>query len=298
MVASAENYAWFTEQCAELADAYRLTLVRGRTPAEVIELLGGTEPIPVTGLQRLPGLTGEARAERPEASGGVVRGGFAGAAEFGDWTLIVEPAGAPDSGDQVVRDQVVRDQAVRELSRGTELVSHSDDEHSDARFVWARDGEVLLDFDPSGGNTRRGSDPDRLVGILERLGFDPSGEDSEATDAAWSHDSRYRERALALAEELSGVHLTLEALETATFFCAALPGPAALELVGSGPAPIPAPRAAPERRGSRAESWDDEYEIDDVDDNGEDGDAEGDEEERDWPRLMAASARRIGKIFR
>jgi hypothetical protein len=234
VAASADDYAWFTEQCAELADAYFITLVRGRTPDEV--------------------------KERP------------GATTVGDWTLIVEPGAPREPGDPTLR----------ELSRGTVLVAHGDSETTDPCFVWIRDGEVLLDFDPSSPAARRGSHPDGLVETLEQLGFDLA---AEGPDEEWSGDARYRERALALGEQLTGVRLTLDDLR---------PQPAE-------PAAIPAPRTAPSaapRRWSRADSWDEEYEIDDEDEFREDDEPDGDQEERDWPRLVVASARRLGRIFR
>ncbi|WP_157410990.1 DUF6461 domain-containing protein [Actinoplanes rectilineatus] len=262
---SADDYAWFTEQCADLADAYCLTLVRGRTPAEAVETLGGRDPVPVTGLRALSGDPASAA-------------GFVAATAMGDWTLIVEPDGVR-GGDEA-----------RTLSRGTVLVSHYRSDGTDPRFVWARDGEIVLEFDPSSPEDRRGTDPDGLAEVLDRLGFQVGGEDAPDRN----YDDRYRERALALAEQLTGVRITLEDLEAATFQRAALgeASPAQPEAVSPAARPSPRPPA-------RGEKWDEEYEVDDEDDDElrEDGDEDGDGE-REWPRLVAASARRIGRIFR
>ncbi|MEV6299660.1 DUF6461 domain-containing protein [Actinoplanes sp. NPDC051861] len=236
MVVSADDYAWFTEQCPELADGYRLTLVHGRATS------GG--------------------AARGGAASGPIASGLGGAAavsELGEWTLIVEPDGVRGDGGR----------AVRELSRGTVVVAHSA-----SLFEWVRDGEVVLEFDPADAGNRRGSDPDGLVEVLERLGFDLSTDDADTVTAG---DARHRERALALAEQLTGVRLNLESLP---------------ETARNRPAQ-PA-RPAAQRRWSRGDSWDDEYEIDDDDEFGAEDREEGDQEEREGPRL----ARRLGRLFR
>ncbi|WP_229073113.1 DUF6461 domain-containing protein [Actinoplanes sp. DH11] len=183
------DYAWFTEQCAELAEACCLTLVRDRTPADVITHLGGTDPARAVGLRRLTEQTGTE---------------FVAATTINNWTLIVGP-----------------EIEARRLSRGTTLVSHSGE-----RFVWARDGEILLEFDPADPAHRSGSDPDGILTVLERLGFDIPADNTETADPNWTSDARQRERAMALAEQLTGVRLTLQLLESASFKHTPLPPPA------------------------------------------------------------------------
>lgn len=264
---SADDYAWFTEQCAELADAYSLTLVRGRTPGEVIEQLDGRDANRSVGLGRLP--------EQAAARGGRI----VAAAALDGWTLVFEPRSATAG------------RSGRLLSRGTVLVSHSTD-----LFLWARDGEVLLEFDPADAGRRGGSDPDGLVEVLDRLGFDTASEDARD---GWGDEARYRERSSALAEQLTGVPVTLAALEAATFTCATLPGhdeagqavPVAAETRRSSGLP-----AEPRRAAAKPEKWDEEYDApidDDWSDADSDDDGEEDGEEREWPRLLSRVRRAL-----
>ncbi|WP_433828683.1 DUF6461 domain-containing protein [Actinoplanes sp. CA-015351] len=269
---SADDYAWFTEQCPEIAGTCRLTLVRGRTPTEVIEQLGGSTPARSIGVRRLT----EQLESHPAR--------FVAAAAIDGWTLIVEPDTEPDM------------RAGRQLSRETVLVAHSAES-----FLWARDGEILLQFDPADPAHRAGTDPNTLTPAMSRLGFDtgeaPAADTDENSsldgDAGWGDAARHRERSLALAEQLTGVRITLEALEAATFSCAALPNhnepghPAAAEVPAAQSVTAQSvPSARPER-------WDEEYDAPAEDDDWSDPDTDepdGDTDDREWPRLVAKSA--------
>ncbi|BBH66352.1 hypothetical protein ACTI_30370 [Actinoplanes sp. OR16] len=251
---SADDYAWFTEQYADLADAYCLTLVRGRTPAELLEQVGAVSPVRSVGVQRVTSFA-------------------VAAASLGDWTLLI--TAAPVNG--------------RHLSRGTVLVSHSGD-----AFVWARDGELLLEFDPADATRRTGTDPDALVDVLDRLGFALSSDG----EGGWGSGALQRERSLALAEQLTGASLTLTALESTTFTCGTLPlvseGQPAAGAAGVVAAAAPARSTVPAARSgarpaAKAERWDEEYDApdDDWSDAATDEDGETENDEREWPRLIA-----------
>jgi hypothetical protein len=252
---SADDYAWFTEQCADLADAFGVVLVRGRTPAEVVAASGDPKPARAVGLHRLTSLPGPVVA----------------ATELDGWTLLLTPRSVP---------------ADRRLSRGTVLVAHAGD-----RFLWARDGEVLLEFDPADASRRSGSDPDGLLEILDRLGFDTAGGDGAGPgdDGGWGDEVRHRERSLALAEQLTGVRITLEALEAATFTCGTLP-----DQPDAGRFSVAEPPRVSARPAAKPERWDEEYDAPTEDDELSDEDeAEGDGDDREWPRLMA----RVRRVF-
>ncbi|MEU8237594.1 DUF6461 domain-containing protein [Actinoplanes missouriensis] len=257
--ANADDYAWFTEQFAELADGHCLTLIRGRTPAEVIERVGGTNPTRAVGVRRL---TGES---------------FVAAAEIGEWTLLFQPDDREGTASE------------RELSRGTVLVSHSA-----TRFLWARDGEVVLRFDPADPSRRSGTDPDGLVEVLDGLGFDTTTAGDEPGPGGVD-DARLRERGLALAEQLTGVRLTLEAFEALTFTRAAAPSPAEAAdqpepaTRAGWPATAESPQASSRRPAAKPERWDEEYDApaEDWSDADSDDDEETDTDDREWPRLIA-----------
>ncbi|NRQ30876.1 hypothetical protein HII36_03355 [Nonomuraea sp. NN258] len=106
---------------------------------------------------------------------------------------------------------IVHDQADR-LSVGTVAASvfaTSDDDG----FTYCVDGELITTFDLYGYPERSGSDPDRLQAEIEVLGMDVDGELPELPGDAVS-------RALALAERVTGVHLS-----PARYAGAALIGP-------------------------------------------------------------------------
>ncbi|MBB2947970.1 hypothetical protein FB565_007741 [Actinoplanes lutulentus] len=295
---SADDYAWFTEQYAEIAGTCRLTLVRGRTPTEVLEQLGGSAQASPIGVRHLTEQLTPATAR------------FAAAAAFDGWTLLVEPDRAPasesdarSSGDSESDTRASRDdepdaRASRQLSRETVLVAHSAES-----FLWARDGEILLQFDPADPTHRTGTDPNTLTPALNRLGFDtgePTTAGSTDSDAGWGDAARHRERSLALAEQLTGVRITLEALEAATFSCATLPthdepghpAPAGIPSAQSVAAQSVAGQSAAEARrpSARPERWDEEYDAPAEDDDWSDPDTDepdGDTDDREWPRLLS-----------
>ncbi|MEU4694242.1 DUF6461 domain-containing protein [Actinoplanes sp. NPDC023714] len=279
---SADDYAWFTEQYAELAGGCYLTLVRGGTPAPLIEQLAATNPVRAVGVRRLASFPGPAVA----------------ATALDGWTLLFTPAPVN----------------ARRLSRGTVLVSHAA-----GTFLWARDGEIVLEFDPADATRRAGTDPDALIGMLETLGFTTTPDEDEG---GWEDDVLHRERSLALAEHLTGFRLTAEALEATTFTCATLPaaGEAARSGAGvsgetvrsgaeAGGETIRGAEAGREtvrsgaeagrtaaRPAAKAERWDEEYDApdDDWSDADSDDDGDTDHDEREWPRLIAKVRRVFG----
>jgi hypothetical protein len=243
VTATADDYVWFTERC-DIALAYTLTLVHGLTPQDVvgrieglapddvIRRIGGADLVPVTGLRRLTEAAA-AVTHRPDAGedGAFHADRLTGLvllalAQVDGWTLVVEPAGALCLDEDVAGP----------LSAGTTLVTHSYSEHSDPVFRWMRDGDTLVRCDPSAAGWREGSDPDRLLGVMERLGFDLGTEELDPADPRWTYDPLSRERAFALAEEVTGVRLTQESLAATTFLCAAVPDPSTTRWLTGDPA--------------------------------------------------------------
>jgi hypothetical protein len=163
-----DDYLWFIEDYP-LGLNFCVTLVRGLDPDEVVTRLGGSEAVDVTGAHRL-----EAAAEKIDYPDSTDEDGsfnadlgtgldFIAATSVDGWTLIVEPNGFRCSSEE----------SARVLSPGGELVSFYFNENTDPVLRWARDGETLVTFSPSGGaGWRSGSDPDRLNPVLQALGFD------------------------------------------------------------------------------------------------------------------------------
>ena len=127
------------------------------------------------------------------------------------------------------------DESARLLSANGELVSFYFNEDTTPVLRWARNGETLLMFAPSqGGGWREGSDPHRLAPVLEALGFDLS-EEYDSDDPRWRFDEQWQARTLALMQHLTGVRISAELLENATFRCAAVPDGHALAWMRANP---------------------------------------------------------------
>jgi hypothetical protein len=219
VTASADDYLWFSEDYP-LGLNFCATLVHALNPDEAIAVLGGTDAVDIAGAHRLDGAAeqvgypdpiGEDAAFHADLNSGL---DFIAAADVGGWTLIVEPNGFRCSTEE----------SARLLSSNGELVSFYFNENTDPVLRWARNGDTLLTFDPSrGAGWREGSEPDRLVQVLETLGFDLSTEEIDPDDPRWHYDEQWQARTLALMQHLTGVRISPEILENASFRCAAVP---------------------------------------------------------------------------
>ena len=121
------DYGWPARDLS-LASGFCFTLVRGLTPVQVAERLGGTELERVEWLRLVGGGDGErAGADRY----------FIGVARVGDWSLIVEDNGALG----------VTQRLVRPLSAGGSVLAYRNDAQGRERLLVLRDEEVVLDYD-------------------------------------------------------------------------------------------------------------------------------------------------------
>ncbi|MEV0537443.1 DUF6461 domain-containing protein [Kitasatospora sp. NPDC050463] len=78
-------------------------------------------------------------------------------------------------------------------------------------FLWAEDATKRLDFEPMFPDSRRGGTPDDQLEAMHRIGFHFGTEESEVDQSVAA--------AFAPADEMTGVRLTPEFLELATFTC-------------------------------------------------------------------------------
>jgi hypothetical protein len=198
----------------------------------VIGRLGGTEAVDITGASRLTAAAEQVDyPDRIDDDGGwnadLSTGlDFIAASPAGGWTLVAEPNGFRCSFEE----------SARLLSQDGELVSFYFNENTNPVLRWASAGETLVTFDPSGGaGWRQGSDPDRLVPVLNALGFDLSTEELDPADPRWRYDEKWQARTLALLEHLTGVRIDRELLEGATFRCAAVPDTHSLAWMRANP---------------------------------------------------------------
>jgi hypothetical protein len=199
--ATAADYTWFSERYPDLADAFCLTLVRGLTPAEVLHR------IDVRQTTNLMGFGEMSRAYHAWATTigndlGKLTELFVAATSVDGWTLAVEPNGFLG----------VTDEIAAALSRGTSVVSVFRNVNVLNYFRWTEDGEVRLRFEPLFPTRREGSDPDSLVDVMRRVGFDlREGDDRDFEN--------FIEAALALMEHVTGVRFTFAHLQSAQYLC-------------------------------------------------------------------------------
>jgi Family of unknown function (DUF6461) len=206
MTATAADYTWFSERFWTLTGAYCLTLVEGLSRAETLKRIGAQTDCRLVGVHQLT----ESAYTKSRWGGEQGVQTYVGATSLGEWTLMVEPNGFLGVTEKVIVP----------LSRGVRLVSHYKNGDSDNRFCWVEDGDVRLRFEPMFAYHRTGSDPDGMVDVLPRLGFDLARDEDR-------HYERYKEAAFALAEHITGVRLTAEILESADFLCGLARLPAA-----------------------------------------------------------------------
>jgi Family of unknown function (DUF6461) len=209
MAATADTYSWFSTLFPALARAYCITLVRGLSPEQVLGRLGGAEPAgEITGVDALvaaaaPGFMAAVRAGSAQASGVE-----AGSGQAGNWTLAVEPGGTLGTTQSVMLP----------LAASTRVVSHSRDASAAAQFCWLENGSARLCFDPLFPTRQSGSYAHEYDDLMRASGFNVAGENEylESTHAA---------AAFALAEELTGVRITLGLLDETPYQCAVVRPP-------------------------------------------------------------------------
>ena len=204
MSATAADYAWFEERPGGLSEAYCLTLARGLTPAQFLARLNARPDVPRTGVGELFEPSMDMWDEVPEKE--LLVGVTTVPGDGGDWALAVEVNGYLGATPEVIVP----------LSAGTRVVSHY--ANGGYSFYWAEVGDIRLYFVPLDPDFREGSTPDALVDAMREAGFDLS-EDGQNVEHPM-------EAAMALAERLTGVRITLEILEESTYLCGIAPIPA------------------------------------------------------------------------
>ncbi|MFF9395296.1 DUF6461 domain-containing protein [Streptomyces griseoluteus] len=205
---TAHDYAWIRTSplFRHMMDCgYTLTLIRGRTPREVLRA-----------MEAEPGGTGEGTAGLVEANDAhraevehdywdesYVAGAFSTLGENGDWTLVLGFDGGLG----------IAGACVETLSKGGRVVAHSTNGGKPIHlFHWFEDGELRTTFE--GPSWRDGSTPDELVPLLREVGFPltPHGEHDESAP-----DVDQKAAVLALAERLTGIRVTESLLQDATY---------------------------------------------------------------------------------
>ncbi|WP_188192101.1 DUF6461 domain-containing protein [Nonomuraea sp. SYSU D8015] len=189
------TFEWLSEERFPLlAGSYGFTYVHGLTPEQLIARLGGRVEhfVPMTANEL------EDQALRRFDDGGL----FFGVAAVGAWTLIVETLAEIAPSEEILLP----------LSAGTRLVSqyYLDVKGLDS-FYWIEDGEIRFAFYAQEGYSEEV--PDELAQIMRRIESDHRH--------AYPHEGP----GFVLAEHLTGIRLTPQMVEGATYLCGSVPQP-------------------------------------------------------------------------
>ncbi|WP_327692736.1 DUF6461 domain-containing protein [Streptomyces sp. NBC_00459] len=220
---TAHNYAWIRSSPLfrhMMEGGYTLTLIRGRTPREVLRAM---EAEPRGTGAGTAGLIEAEGAHRDEVDGdywdeSYVAGAFSVPGENGDWTLVL----GFDGGLGIAA------QCVETLSKGGRVVGHSTNGGKPIHlFHWFEDGELRTTFE--GPSSRDGSTPDELVPLLREVGF-PLTSEGEHDESAPDVDRKAA--VFALAERLTGIRVTESLLQDAVYELGLVPEQPAEEWTG------------------------------------------------------------------
>ncbi|TDB88248.1 DUF6461 domain-containing protein [Actinomadura sp. 7K534] len=215
MTVTAIDYQWINDY-SELADAYCALLARGLSVQDYLRGMHATPCGTVSGYADLERRSSDVWREHPGQQYLIAATTLPG--DQGEWLLGLEVNGFLGTIPHLVEP----------LSRGTRLVSHFCNVNAVDRFLWYEDGEARTSFEPlfpTGLNDSPPDDspPDGFMELMEEVGFDLREENDE-----YERDfSMTTEATFALAERLTGVHLTPELLDKATFVTGLVPHSAA-----------------------------------------------------------------------
>jgi hypothetical protein len=210
----ASSFGWSGDDTSPLGLDFCLTFAQHIGVAETIARLDGGPPIRIVGAEALEDAADLVRKTSDATDGNSYHADrssglyFIASIGFETWTMVQEPSGLACKHIN----------AIAKLSRDGHQATFFYNENTAPQFIWADHGDVLLEFDPSEPGRRRGSRPDLLDDILIELGFDIGHDGSY-------YDPLLRQRSLALMQHLTGVHLSPNQLEDATYYCAAIPDP-------------------------------------------------------------------------
>ncbi|MFF3637199.1 DUF6461 domain-containing protein [Streptomyces sp. NPDC002250] len=218
---TAHDYAWIRTSPLfrhMMKSGYTLTLIRGRSPQEVLRAM---EAEPRGTGEGTAGLINADDAHRGDVDhdywdDSYVAGAFEAPGESGDWTVVL----GFDGGLGLP--------CAETLSVGGRVVAHSSNGGKPIHlFHWFEDGELRTTFE--GPSARDGSSPDELIALLRQVGF-PMTPEGEHDENAPGVDGKAA--VLALTERLTGIRVTESLLQDATYELGLVPEQPAEEWTG------------------------------------------------------------------
>lgn len=194
MNAASADRSWLRDfRRGFLLEGYTLTLVRGLTPREYLDRIGARQQEDCDGFDHFIAQDLEFQDEQDDWGDRMFVGATLVHGEDADWVLAIEINGGIE----------IRTDAMKHATRGTRGVSHFRSPNAMSLFSWWEDGELRTRFE--GPLHREGSTPDHLLDLMRRTGFD-------LETGAYS-----LENYVALAQELTRVHLTANNLHYGTY---------------------------------------------------------------------------------
>ncbi|MFJ3723232.1 DUF6461 domain-containing protein [Streptomyces sp. NPDC090045] len=201
--ATAADYGWIRSSSSLFKHAmeeagYTLTLVRGLSPAQLLEVAGAEPRDVCEGVGELIQENTEIVFGYEDWPESFLVGAFTVPGEGGNWTLALEFGG----------DLGTRPSIMEALSAGTRAVSHSSNGGKPMDFFhWYEDGELRTTFEWPADRT--GSTPDELNAVMREVGLNPTGDEDPDVDR--------KAAVFALTERLTGVRVTEELLANAEY---------------------------------------------------------------------------------
>jgi hypothetical protein len=193
MTASASDYSWVGEyRRGALHRRYGLALIQGLTPADFLTRLNANVQGDYPGLDAYIDRDREFQEMEQSWGDNLMVGVTAVQGPDGPWSLAFEVDGSGGIDERLMGPASV----------GTQIVSHHHSISVSNYFSWWQDGGLRTAFGWPANRT--GTTPDALLDAMRRIGI---SEDSEHRTAEY----------FALAEDLTGIRVTADLLDNATY---------------------------------------------------------------------------------
>ncbi|QIZ00609.1 DUF6461 domain-containing protein [Streptomyces sp. S1D4-11] len=194
MNAESSNRSWLRDfHGGFLLEGYTLTLVRGLSPQEFLDRVGANPTGDYGGFEAFAARDREFQEDQTDWGDFMFVGVTRVQGKEADWVLALEING----GIEIQTD------CMKDATRGTRAVSHFRSPNAMTLFSWWEDGELRTRFE--GAQQREGTTPDELVDLMLHVGFD------------FEKGICDLEEYVALADVLTGVHVTASMLENGTY---------------------------------------------------------------------------------
>ena len=195
MPVTSADYLWIADWHNGLfLNGYCLTFVRGMVPGELLDDLGVGERSHFVGASATVEPAYDAWSIHAE------RWLLVAVTQVDQWVLMFEANGSLGVTERVMLP----------VSAETSVVSHFRNVNAVDHFLWLEDGTICVRFEPLFPTIRTGTHADAIVPELVDAGFDMRADDVRTFE-------NHTAATFALGERITGVRVTPELLDGATF---------------------------------------------------------------------------------